>query len=71
VDLEAVEAELKHQRQDLAWQRDAHPLNDDDDTCTGAPSGLCFPYAAYNMAAIVYRREDISDTLLVVTNDHF
>ena len=27
----------------------------------GAPSGLCFPRAAYNMAVVAYRLEDISN----------
>jgi hypothetical protein len=51
VDLEAAEAELELQRQDFAWQQTVLPLGDDDDARMGAPRGLCFPRAAYNMAA--------------------
>jgi hypothetical protein len=63
VDLEAAEAELKCQRQGFARQQATHPLNYDDDACKGAPSGLCFPGMAYNMAAAACRLEDISNTL--------
>ena len=51
VDLEATEAEIEHQRQDLAWQQATQPPRNDDDARTGAPSTLRFPRAAYNMAA--------------------
>jgi hypothetical protein len=61
VDLEATEAELKCQRQDVEQQRAAHPL-DNNDTRTGALSGLCFPRMAYNMVAATCRLEGISDT---------
>jgi hypothetical protein len=63
VDLEAAEAELECQRQGFARQQAMHPLNYDDDACKGAPSGLCFPGMAYNMAAAACRLEDISNTL--------
>jgi hypothetical protein len=46
-----------------------HPLDDDDGAHTGAPSGLCFPRVAYNMAAITCRLEDISDTSDLKTNE--
>ena len=46
-----------------------HPLVDDDDACMGAPSGLCFPHAAYNMAAATCRVEDIFDTPDPKTNE--
>jgi hypothetical protein len=39
-----------------------YPLSDDDDARTRAPSGLCFPHVAYNMAAVACSLEDISDT---------
>ena len=52
VDLEAVEVELKCQRQDFVRYQAAHPLGGDDNARTVAPSGLCFPCVAYNMAAI-------------------
>ena len=35
----------------------------------GAPSGLCFPHAAYNMAAATCRVEDIFDTPDPKTNE--
>ena len=35
----------------------------------GTPSGLCFPHAAYNMAATTCRLEYISDTLNPKTNE--
>jgi hypothetical protein len=38
-----------------------YPLSDDDDARTRAPSGLCFPHVAYNMAAVACSLEDISD----------
>ena len=69
MDLEAVEAELKCQRQDLAWQQATHPLGDDDDAHTGAPSGLCFTRAAYNMASVACGLEDIFDTSDSKTNE--
>jgi hypothetical protein len=62
VDLEAVEVELERQRQDFARQQTIHPLGDDNDARTGDPSGLCFPHAVYNMAAVACLLEDISDT---------
>ena len=46
-----------------------HPLSDYDDACTGAPSGLCFPHAVYNMATAAYHLEDITDTLDPKTNE--
>ena len=46
-----------------------HPHGDDDNTRMGAASGLCFPRAAYNMAAASYRMEDIFDTLDPKTNE--
>jgi hypothetical protein len=61
VDLEATEAGLERQRQDLARQRAAHSLGDDDDVRMGAPCGLYFPCVAYNMAAAACHLEDISD----------
>ena len=46
-----------------------HPLSDNDDARTRAPSGLCFPYMAYNMeAAADCRQEDIFDMLDPRTN---
>jgi hypothetical protein len=45
------------------------PLGDDDDACTGAPSGLYFPRAAYNMVVTACRLEDISDTPDQKTNE--
>jgi hypothetical protein len=69
VNLEAAKAELKHQRQDLVRQQDAHPLGDNDDARMGAPSGLCFPHVTYNMAATAYHLEDISDMPDVRTNE--
>ena len=39
-----------------------HPHGNDDDARMGAPSGLCFPHATYNMAAAGCCLEDISDT---------
>jgi hypothetical protein len=69
VDLEAIKAELECQRQDFAQQEAMHPLSDDDNTCTGAPSGLCFPHAAYNMAATTCHLEDISNTPDPKTNE--
>jgi len=68
VDLEATEAELECQRQDLALQQATQPLGDDDDSCMGAPSGLCFPRATYNMVAAACCLEDISNTLDLKTN---
>jgi hypothetical protein len=44
-----------------------HPL--DNDTCTGAPSDLCFSNVAYNMAPVTCRLEDISDTSDPKTNE--
>jgi hypothetical protein len=69
VNLEAVEAELERQRLDFAWQQATHPLGDDDDTRMGAPSGLRFHCAAYNMATAACRLEDISDTPDPKTNE--
>ena len=69
MDLEAAVVELERQRWDLAQQRAAHPLINDDDARTGAPNGLCFPRAAYNMVAAAYRLEDISDTPNPKTNE--
>jgi hypothetical protein len=46
-----------------------HPLGDNDDTCMGAPSGLYFPSAAYNMAATACHLEDIFDTPDLKTNE--
>ena len=68
VDLEATEAELKLQRQELARQQVMHPLGNDDDTRTGAPSGLCFPHVVYNMVAATCHLEDISDMPDLKTN---
>jgi hypothetical protein len=45
-------------------------LGNDDNTCTGAPSTLCFPRADYNMLATPCQLEDISDTLDPKTNEH-
>ena len=67
--MEAAEAELECQMQDLAQQRAMHPLGDDEDTRTVAPSGLCFPRAAYNMVATTCRLEDIFDTSNSKTNE--
>ena len=69
MDLEAAVAELERQRRDLAQQRAAHPLINDDDARTRAPNDLCFPRAVYNMAATAYRLEDISDTPNPKTNE--
>jgi hypothetical protein len=69
VDLEAIEVELEHQRQDFVWQQTVHPLNDDDDARTGAPSGHCFPHAVYNMASATCHLEDIANTLDPKTNE--
>jgi hypothetical protein len=69
VDLEATEAELERQRQDFAWQQNAHPLSNDDDGHTGDPSSLCFPRTTYNMAAAACHLEDISDTPDLKTNE--
>jgi hypothetical protein len=46
-----------------------HPLGNDDDTRAGAPSIICFPRAAYNMAAATCCLEDISDTPDMKTNE--
>jgi hypothetical protein len=35
-----------------------HSLDDDDDARTGAPSGLCFPRAGYNMVAATCHLEE-------------
>jgi hypothetical protein len=67
VDLDTTEAELECQRQDLAWKRATNPLGDDDHM--GAPSGLFFPRAAYNMAATACCLKDISDTPDPKTNE--
>jgi hypothetical protein len=69
VDLEAAEAELECQRWDFVWQQATHPLDNDDNACTGAPSGLCFSHVAYNMAAIACHLEDISNTSNLKTNE--
>jgi hypothetical protein len=69
VDLEVIEAELKRQRQDFAWQQTAHPLSNNDDGHTGAPSSLYFPRTVYNMAAVACHLEDISDTSDSKTNE--
>jgi hypothetical protein len=69
VDLEAIEVELECQRQDFARQQAAQPPINDDNAYTGAPSTLRFPRAAYNMAAIAYRLEDISDMPDLKTNE--
>ena len=84
MDLETAEAELKHQRQDLAWQRATHPLSNDKDARIGAPSGLYFPHvdtrtgassgllfprATYNMVATTCRLENISDMPDLKTNE--
>jgi hypothetical protein len=61
VDLEATKAELECQRYDFAQQQAAQPPINDDDAYMGAPSILRFPWAAYNMAAIACRLEDISN----------
>ena len=64
MDLEATEAELERQNQDLAWQQATQPPA----TATMPARELPAPYAsppraAYNMAAAAaYRLEDISDT---------
>ena len=50
-------------------QQATHPFGDDGDTCTGAPSGFCFLYVAYNMGAAAYRLEDISDMPDIKTNE--
>lgn len=68
MDLEAAKAELKRQREELACQQAVLPV-DDDDAHVGAPSLLCFPRVAYNMAAAACRLEDISDTLDPRTNE--
>ena len=60
--MEVAEAKLERQRQDFAWQQAMHPLGDDDDVRTGAPSELCFHRTVYNMVATAYRLEDISNT---------
>ena len=67
--MEATEVEIKRQRQDFVRQETTHPLGDDDDAHTGAPSGLCFPRVVYNMVATACRLEDISDTLDLKTNE--
>ena len=46
-----------------------HPHGNDDDARTGAPSDVCFPHAAYNMAATACHLEDISDTPDPKTNE--
>jgi hypothetical protein len=46
-----------------------HPLGDDDDARTRAPSGLCFPCAVYNMVATAFHLEDMSYTLDPKTNE--
>jgi hypothetical protein len=38
-----------------------HPLSDNNDACTRALGGLCFPHLAYNLAATACRLEDISN----------
>ena len=67
--MEATEAELERQRWDLAQQQAAQALGNDDDAHMGAPSSLCFPHAAYNMAAVACCLEDISDKLNPKTTD--
>ena len=69
MDLEATEAEIEHQRQDLAWQQATQPPRNDDDARTAAPSTLRFPRAAYNMAAAACQLEDIFDTSDPKTNE--
>ena len=69
MDLEADEVELERQRQDFARHQTVHPRGDDDDAHTGAPSGLYFPYMAYNMVAFVCHLEDIFDKLDLKTNE--
>ena len=69
MDLEAAEAELECQRQELARQQAAQPPIDDDDTRSGAPSMPRFPRAAYNMVAAACHLENISDTLDPKTNE--
>ena len=69
LDLEAAEAELERQRQDLAWQQAMHPLGDDADVRTGAPSELYFHRTVYNMVATAYRLEDISNMPDPKTNE--
>ena len=46
-----------------------HPLGDDDDARTGAPSGFCHPCVMYNMAATACGLEDISNTADPKTNE--
>ena len=46
-----------------------HPQGDDNDTRTGAPSNICFPRTAYNMAAIACRLEYISIMPDLKTNE--
>jgi hypothetical protein len=57
VDLEAIEEELKRQRQNLARQQAAQPPSNDDNACTGAPSTLRFPRVAYNIAPARLREQ--------------
>jgi hypothetical protein len=51
------------------WQQIVHPLGDDNDACIGAPSSLCFPYAAYNMVTAACHLEDISNMPNLKTNE--
>jgi hypothetical protein len=69
VDLEAVEAELERQRLDFAQQQAAQPLGNDNNARTCAPSTLCFPRVAYNMAAASCQLEDISNMSDLKTNE--
>ena len=46
-----------------------HPLSNNDNAHTGAPSGLYFPCAAYNMVAIACHLEDIFDMIDPKTNE--
>ena len=61
MDIEATEAKLECQWQDFVRQQATHHLGDDNNTRTGAPSGLSFPYAPYNMVATTCCLEDIFD----------
>lgn len=62
MDLEATDAKLEHQSQELVWQQATQPPLDDDDTHMGAPSMLCFTHVAYNMVSATCHLEDIFDT---------
>lgn len=58
-DLDVAQIKLERRREEMEQHLAALR---DDDNCAGAPSVMCFPSAAYNMAAAACRLGDISHT---------